>query len=451
MKNSKCFLAVLCLLLPLFAWGQGKPSQSNYPPVLLTGSGAPSGNCTGTNYLYLNTVNGNLYTCPVAGSAWVLAGGGGGTYSFFGNTANPLTVLLDGTDVIDQTGNQLEFNASIGIALQDFGGDTVAVGAPAGRISLGDTANDFIQLLGDGGGGINMSATDGAGQDTFDMGGGGATIEDLTQNLMTMDVGGTNFSDQQGDYVAGANSTGTLTLHDHAGDSCTLHSGLFSCSTPINATTGYKIGNAAPSGHYERGNGTNYVDGTIQAGDLPAGTTPTGCTSNCSYVLGQGDLPVTVSSTGVALANANQGFYARFYNALSRSLGNVCTRVITGVSSTHYDVGVYSISGSTGTLIWHTGSISSATSNTITCSTVTPVTLPPGAYYEAWCSDSMVATLSGVSTATLANTLAAAGPANTYGNDATDTCTAGVLPSTITITNISNSSTNEPAYVYASN
>jgi len=37
-----------------------------------------------------------------------------------------------------------------------------------------------------------------------------------------------------------------------------------------NATTGYRIGGAAASGHFLRGNGTNYVDGVIAAADLPA-------------------------------------------------------------------------------------------------------------------------------------------------------------------------------------
>lgn len=47
-------------------------------------------------------------------------------------------------------------------------------------------------------------------------------------------------------------------------------SNIFAFSAPVSATTGFQIGGAAPSGHFPRGNGTNYVDGTIQAGDLPA-------------------------------------------------------------------------------------------------------------------------------------------------------------------------------------
>jgi hypothetical protein len=37
----------------------------------------------------------------------------------------------------------------------------------------------------------------------------------------------------------------------------------------FNANTGFRIGNAATTAHYLRGNGTNYIDGAIQAGDVP--------------------------------------------------------------------------------------------------------------------------------------------------------------------------------------
>ena len=40
----------------------------------------------------------------------------------------------------------------------------------------------------------------------------------------------------------------------------------------LNLGTGLRIANAAASGHYLRGNGTNYVDSAIQSGDLPSGT-----------------------------------------------------------------------------------------------------------------------------------------------------------------------------------
>src|SRR5262249_9073650 len=39
----------------------------------------------------------------------------------------------------------------------------------------------------------------------------------------------------------------------------------------VNVLTGFRIGNAAASGHFLRGNGTNYVDNTLQVGDLGTG------------------------------------------------------------------------------------------------------------------------------------------------------------------------------------
>jgi len=41
----------------------------------------------------------------------------------------------------------------------------------------------------------------------------------------------------------------------------------------FNVTTGFQVAGAAASGHYLRGNGTNYVDSVILAGDLPGGIT----------------------------------------------------------------------------------------------------------------------------------------------------------------------------------
>jgi hypothetical protein len=75
---KKLFLfSVLVPLLVCSAFAQGGPGQSNYPVSMTLGSGAPSGNCPATNTQYTNTSNGNLYSCPVAGSAWALTSGGG--------------------------------------------------------------------------------------------------------------------------------------------------------------------------------------------------------------------------------------------------------------------------------------------------------------------------------------------------------------------------------------
>ena len=49
---------------------------------------------------------------------------------------------------------------------------------------------------------------------------------------------------------------------------------------PVNAVTGYRVGNAAASGNYLRGNGANFVSTAIQPGDLPlASATQAGAVS----------------------------------------------------------------------------------------------------------------------------------------------------------------------------
>jgi hypothetical protein len=66
----------------------------------------------------------------------------------------------------------------------------------------------------------------------------------------------------------------------------------------VNATTGFQVSGSAPSGHYLRGNGTNYIDGTIQAGDLPAGT---GTVTSVALATGAGaaDVLYTISGSPV--------------------------------------------------------------------------------------------------------------------------------------------------------
>ena len=74
------------------------------------------------------------------------------------------------------------------------------------------------------------------------------------------------------------------------------------------------------------------------------------------------------------------------------------------------------------------------------------------AYYIAWCADSTTPKLTALSQASIpliGNAISY--PANSSGIDATDTCTAGVLPSTITITNITNTGSMTIPYALISN
>lgn len=110
MKKSILFLFSLLLVgvvcAPPIAAQIGNVSLVAFP-------GVPTGACPNTNTQALNEANGNLYTCPMPGGAWVLSGGGsGGSYTFFGNTQNPLTALADPTTIADADGNEVTFSSS---------------------------------------------------------------------------------------------------------------------------------------------------------------------------------------------------------------------------------------------------------------------------------------------------------------------------------------------------
>jgi len=177
-----------------------------------------------------------------------------------------------------------------------------------------------------------------------------------------------------------------------------------------------------------------------------------GCTSGCNYVLGLGDNPANRADPGDNLITANQGLYMRFFNPLSRKLGNACIFITTLSAAGHADVGLYSITGGTGTLRWHTGSFSTAATGE-QCFTPAAYTLAAGAsFYISWCADNTTVLLLSYGSGAEQINAGAGTPANTWGVDATDTCTVGVLPATITITNIANQSSRTAVpYVYASN
>jgi hypothetical protein len=94
----------------------------------------------------------------------------------------------------------------------------------------------------------------------------------------------------------------------------TLKFQLDAASGILNLITGLQINTAAPSGHYPRGNGTNYVDGTIQTGDLPSALTPSSIVVNsgtnvvyrCTVAgtLPVGALTINSANCGTAVATS---------------------------------------------------------------------------------------------------------------------------------------------------
>lgn len=185
-------------------------------------------------------------------------------------------------------------------------------------------------------------------------------------------------------------------------------------------------------------------------GPFSAGGTTPGCTLGCSYVLTMGDDSTAVGANGNHLTTTEQPLVTQFFNPLSRKLGNACINVTTVSSGGHMDVGVYNSSGS---LVWHTGSFST-TSGGVQCFTPSAATLTAGTYYAAICADNIVSGVLNLVQTANQQAIIGSGPAHTAGSDTTvgDACTAGVLASSITLTNIVNStSIVDIPYVYASN
>lgn len=105
----------------------------------------------------------------------------------------------------------------------------------------------------------------------------------------------------------------------------TIYAGTSFVGPLVNATTGFQVNGAATSGNYLRGNGTNFVSSTIQAGDLPLvgdasgspsatfgvlkadGTTITCTSGTCSAVggvatsIGIGTTTITSGASGTIL------------------------------------------------------------------------------------------------------------------------------------------------------
>jgi hypothetical protein len=95
---KKVFFSLFWFLWIFFACSIGASAQIGNV-ALQFGSSAPAGACPNIQTVYLRTSNGNLYTCPVGGGAWVLSGaGGGGTVGFSSITAGTNTAaLVEGT------------------------------------------------------------------------------------------------------------------------------------------------------------------------------------------------------------------------------------------------------------------------------------------------------------------------------------------------------------------
>jgi len=204
-----------------------------------------------------------------------------------------------------------------------------------------------------------------------------------------------------------------------------------------------------------QGTDTNLLtSGTISGGaatplclDANSGATTVGCLFGQSTASGSYWMAFTVSfvpSAGVA-ATFSQAINVpeifEFNLPIQAKVTEITFNIIAAAAASTGDLGMYN---SSGTLVWHTGSITT-TSTGVQTITITTATLNPGQYYWASCESSVSVTATSITTtATAFGAImgAANSPAHSWGNDATDTCTAGVLPGTITTTNITNQTGN---------
>jgi hypothetical protein len=92
------------------------------------------------------TTSGGLY-CQIAGST--IGPYGTGNYTFFGNTANPLTSLADPTNIVDGSHNYIAFSSSsvvIGAGVFPGLGNLCSFNYSSGAVYCADAAGDSLSL-----------------------------------------------------------------------------------------------------------------------------------------------------------------------------------------------------------------------------------------------------------------------------------------------------------------
>jgi hypothetical protein len=105
------------------------PSLTGLTNVITVSDGnSGTSPCTGGGSGALAIYVGGVWTCAVGAS--------GTTYTFFGNTANPLTALVDPTTIIDAAGNLVAFT-STSLQLEDAALDIIELTGGQGCIGVG--------------------------------------------------------------------------------------------------------------------------------------------------------------------------------------------------------------------------------------------------------------------------------------------------------------------------
>jgi hypothetical protein len=172
-----------------------------------------------------------------------------------------------------------------------------------------------------------------------------------------------------------------------------------------------------------------WTDGSNWFADLPVSAG--GCLVNCTwwpFIVQPYNLIATVTNA------ANNPLLFQFTKNSTDKATKISIYVVTNIAATTGDVGLYGNCTTTCALLWHSGSISTAAVGVVSA-TIAPVTTGPGTYYLSVCDSSASVGWNGVQINGGETIVANASPVLVTATDATDTCTAGVLPATVTVAN----------------
>ena len=115
---------------------------------------------------------------------------------------------------------------------------------------------------------------------------------------------------QQGSFTNGIYSPGFLRVDGGfaSGGLASAGAGTITTTGFVNSSTGYRVSNAAPSGNYLRGNGTNFVASGILAGDVPTlNQNTTGYSASAYYLRSPYPYNINISdaTTAITLCEPN--------------------------------------------------------------------------------------------------------------------------------------------------
>jgi hypothetical protein len=206
------------------------------------------------------------------------------TYSFFGNTMNPLTALVDPTTIIDAAGNSVAFTSTSGLALQDTAGDAISLFS--GSAGFNDSLGDICNLAG------GEFACGAGGSVTFYSGIGGIPIP-TTNNAFVGAKTGSSVRDTLISY--GGNAFRSSVAYGGAFGSATA----LTANTEIGSLNAYAYNGTSLNGPIAAFRTYAAQNQTTSAGGSYAdvATTPNGSTTEAEVVRFENDGGITVPST----------------------------------------------------------------------------------------------------------------------------------------------------------